>query len=193
LAAHATADAQHALQALQAVVAKASSEQRAIARVLAGDIALAQGDRATAVTALRDARTLSAASGIRQLALRIGLLGARLDPSTLPALDTPTATLANAGVRLQWLRLALAQALASHDVPRAQALYREASALLRGGDTLEAADLHAFGARALAAAGDDAGARAAQARADDARARLRAMLPAALQPGFDNAARVAMP
>jgi hypothetical protein len=181
------------LQTLQPTLAKASREQQAIARAVAGDVALARGDRPTAFAALRDARALSATSGIRQLALRIGLLGARLDPSTLPALDAPTATLANVGLRLQWLQLALAQALASHDVARAQALYREASALLRGGDTLEAADLHALGARALAAAGDDAGARAAQARADDARARLRAALPSALQPGFDAATRGAMP
>jgi hypothetical protein len=58
---------------------------------------------------------------------------------------------------------------------------------------LEAAELHALGARALEAAGDESGARAAQARADDARKRLRAALPASLQPGFDAATRVATP
>jgi tetratricopeptide (TPR) repeat protein len=193
LAAHATTDAQQALQALQPTLAKASSEQQAIARVLGGELALARGDRATALASLRDARALSATSGIRQLALRIALLGARLDPPALRGLDAPTASLGNIGLRLHWLQLAITQAFASRDVARAQALYREASALLRNGDMLEAAELHALGARALAAAGDESGARAAQARADDARKRLRAALPASLQPGFDAAIRVATP
>jgi tetratricopeptide (TPR) repeat protein len=187
MAAHAEDQADRALRDLAPLVAKASSEQRAIARLLAGELAWSRGDRAGAAAALQEARTLSAASGIRQLALRIDLLGARLDPRTLAALDAPTAALGHVGLRLRWLDLALQQARARHDTPRALAAYREAAALLRGGDALGAEALHALGARAFSAAGDTSGARAAQARADEARARLRAGLPAALQPGFDAA------
>lgn len=188
LAAHADGDAEGALRGLEATLAQASSEQRATAKVLAGALALRRGDRRTADAAVREARALSQASGIRQLALRIALFGAQLDPSALPALDAPTATLGNASLRLQWLDLVLRQALARHDTPRALAYYREAAALLRGGDVLPAADLHALGAQALSASGDTAGARAAQARAGDALARLRAGVPAALRTGFDAAA-----
>ena len=187
MAAHADAQAGRALRELAPVVAKASSEQRAIARLLAGELAWSRGDRADATAALREARTLSAASGIRQLTLRIDLLGARLDPRTLKALDAPTAALGHVGLRLRWLELALQQALASHDTSRATALYREAAALLRGGDALGAETLHALGAKALSTAGDASGARAAQARAQDAHARLRAGLPAVLQRDFDAA------
>ena len=189
LAAHADDEAGRALRALEPALAQASSEQRATAQVLAGELALRRGDRRAAETALRAARAASQASGIRQLALRIGLLGAELDPPSLAALDAPTAALGNASLRLRWLALALRQALARHDATPALALYREAATLLRGGDALDAARLHALGAQALSASGDAAGARAAQARADDALARLRAGLPATLRAGFDVATK----
>ena len=56
---------------------------------------------------------------------------------------------------------------------------------LRGHEqALQAADLHALGAMALAGS-DAAGARRAHAEADAARQRLRASLPAKLQTAFD--------
>ena len=189
LAARADAQAAQALAQLQPGLARSSGEQRAIAALLASELAHRRGDRAAAVAALREARTLAAATGIRQLALRAALLGARLDPApaAIAALDAPTASLGNASLRLQWLQLAMQQALAGRDAPRARALYGEAATLLRGGDALPAADLHALGAQALAAVGDAAGARAAQARATDARASLRAGLPPALRASWDAA------
>jgi tetratricopeptide (TPR) repeat protein len=192
-AAHDDAEAERVLRALHPTLAKASSEQRAIGRVLDAELALARGDHGGATTALREARALSAASGIRQLALRIGLLGAQLAPATLPSLDAPTAALGHVALRLQWLELALRQSLDARDTARALRLYREAAALLRAGDVLGAVELHTLGARALTAAGDEAGAHAAQARADEARVHLRSGLPANLQPGFDAAIRRAAP
>jgi tetratricopeptide (TPR) repeat protein len=187
LAAHADADAQRVLTSLQPALAESSVEQQAIAAVQRAELAARAGDRTQAMLALRAARGLTTGSGIRQLQLRIDLLAARLD-GTLPAtLDAATMNLGHVGLRLQWLELAMRNALARRDSARAVAFYNEASTLLRGGDSLQGVALHTLGAAARAGAGDSAGARAAQARADEALATLRSHMPQALRAGFDAA------
>ncbi len=190
LAAHADTDARRALDSLHTALAQSSVEQQAIAAVQHAELAQRGGDRKQASLALRDARRLAASSGIRQLQLRINLLAARLDGTLPVGLDAATANLGHVGLRLQWLELAMRNALARHDPALATALYNEASTLLRGGDSLRGASLHALGALARATAGDAAGARAAQARADEALADLRSGMPRPLLAGFD-AARAA--
>jgi tetratricopeptide (TPR) repeat protein len=186
LAAHADAAARTALDALAPELAEASSEQRAIALVLRAELARRQGDGRAAALALQQARQLAAASGIRQLQLRIELARARSgQPSG--GLDDATATLGNAGLRLQWLQLAMQGMLAARQPARAVTAYKEAAELLRAGDCLYASDLHALGATAYAASGDPAAAAAARARAGDALAVLRSGLPAGLRAGFDAA------
>jgi len=185
LAAGATDEAASALGALAPDLADAPSEQRAIAKVLDADIASSRRDRPRALRAIRDARTLARDSGIRQLLLRIDLFRAALDSRLDPSLDEASASLGHVGLRLQWLELAMRRALAAHDAGRANALYDEAASLLRGGDSLPAASLHALGANARAGIGDNQGAHAARMRADDALATLRANLPERLRSAFD--------
>lgn len=159
------ARAGRALEALAPAVASASSEQRATAEWLHARLAAAAGDAAAAGERLRQAHRLAEASGVRALQLRIALSEAGQRPQALSALDAPTAALGNAGLRLDWLQAALAQAIARGDVRGAGALYDEAAALLRAGDALHAAALHRLGAEARDRAGDHAGAEAARARA----------------------------
>jgi len=185
LAAHADGRARDALQALAPSLKQSPSEQRSIAQLLQAELSARSGDRAAATRALHAARELAASSGIVQLQLRIALVAARLAGTDVASLDAATANLGNVGLRLQWLQLAMQQALARHDTRQALAQYDEANALLRNGNVLEAASLHALGAQARQAGGDDAGARAAQARADDASRALRAALPKTLLAGFD--------
>jgi tetratricopeptide (TPR) repeat protein len=192
LAAHADGEAQRVLASLQQALAESSVEQQAIAAVQRAELAQRGGDRKQAAVALRDARRLTAGSGIRQLQLRIELLAARIDATLPAALDAATANLGHVDLRLQWLELAMRDALARHDPMRATTLYSEASTLLRGGDSVHAIALHTLGAAARAGMGDAAGARAAQARADEARATLRAHLPQSLRAGFDAARSSAM-
>jgi tetratricopeptide (TPR) repeat protein len=186
LAAHADAAARTALDALAPELAESSSEQRAIALVLRAELARRHGDEPATTLALQQARQLAAASGIRQLQLRIELARARIGQAS-GELDDATATLGNAGLRLQWLQLAMQRMLAAQQPARALAAYKEAADLLRAGDCLYAPTLHALGATAYAASGDPAGASAARARAGDARAVLRSDLPAGLRAGFDAA------
>lgn len=187
LAAHADAAARDALDALAPALAESSSEQHAIALVLRAELAARRGDKSAATLALRQARQLTATSGIRQLQLRIALAGARLASTSAGSLDDATSALGHVEMRLQWLDLAMRQALAAHDLVHAAAVYNEAANLLRAGDSLHASALHALGAAARAASGDAAGARAAQARADEALATLRAAMPEQLRAGFDAA------
>jgi tetratricopeptide (TPR) repeat protein len=189
LAAHADAAASTALDALAPALAESSSEQRAIAQVLRAELAERRGDRNASAAALRQARQLSASSGIRQLQLRIALVEMRITHAAAKSLDDATATLGNTGLRLQWLELAMVQSLASHDDASATTAYNEARELLRNGDAVNAHALHRLGASARAAKGDVAGARAAQARADEALAKLRAAMPQSLRGGFDAAGR----
>ena len=184
LAAHALVDADKALQALAQALDEAPSEQRAIAQLLAGELALQRGDRAQALHRVRDARVLATGSGIRQLQLRIDLLQAQATGRLDPALDEATATLGHVGLRLRWLELAIRQALAARDYASASKLYGEAMALLRGGDSIEASTLHQLGAAARAGLGDNAGARAAQLRAEEARSKLIAGIPQDLRAQF---------
>ena len=189
LAAHADAAASTALDALAPALAESSSEQRAIAQVLRAELAARRGDRNASTAALRQARQLSASSGIRQLQLRIALVEVRIAHAAAKTLDDATATLGNAGLRLQWLELAMAQSLASHDYASATTAYNEARELLRNGDALNAHALHRLGASARAANADVAGARAARVRADEAMVKLRAAMPQSLRAGFDVAGK----
>lgn len=187
LAAHADDGARKALDALQPGLAQASSEQRAIAQLQLAELARRGNDAAAAVRHLREARQLAEASGVRQLQLRIDLFEADARPALLDALDTPTAGLGHAGLRLEWLRQRMRRELAAGRPARAAADYNEAAALLRAGDALPAYELHALGARARAGNGDDAGAEAARARAQQALEAVRSHLPSALRGGFDAA------
>lgn len=190
LSAHAPDLAQRVLDALQPALGEVSVEQRAIAQLVRAQRARDVGDHDVAVKALRDARRLAASSGVRQLQLRIDLLALRMQPedaAAVSALDAATETLGHAGLRLGWLELALQRALAARDVTQARALYREAAAMLRGGEFIRAEALHRLGAAAHTLAGDASSARAAVARADEARAALRAALPLALRARFDAA------
>ncbi|MDB6163074.1 MAG: tetratricopeptide repeat family protein [Xanthomonadaceae bacterium] len=193
LAAHADGQAQQVLSALQPAVAKASAEQRAIAQLLQAELAQRANSPHKASQALRAASQVATGSGIRELHLRIALEGARMGGTLAPALDEATASLGHVELRLQWLQLAMQQALAAHDPARAASLYNEAANLLRAGDSIHAAALHALGAAARNGVGDAAGARAAQARADEARSRVRSLVPKALQAVFDAAETVGAP
>ena len=191
LAAAAPAQARAALEAIQADLDGTSLEQQALARLLESRVAAAGGDRRDATRALRQAQDAARRSGVRALQLRIALEQARGDATRLAALDAPTAALGHAALRLDWLRERMRIALARNDVAAANAAYREASGLLRGGEALHSPALHALGALARQAAGDVAGAQSAQARATQARAAIRDTLPVALRSGFDRAGQAA--
>jgi hypothetical protein len=81
----------------------------------------------------------------------------------------------------------MARALDAGDARRATTLYAQAAGLLRGGDSLHAATLHALGARALDASGDTAGAAGARSAAGQARASLRAGMPQGMLARYDDA------
>ncbi|MCD9032269.1 protein kinase [Luteimonas sp. Y-2-2-4F] len=183
LAAEAGAQAGAGLDALVGDLAEASLEQRAIAALLRGDLARRAGDAGAASAAWAEADRLAARSGIPLLQLDIAL---RRTPARAD-LDAATARLGHAGLRLQYLEQAIAQALAGGDATAATAAYREAQRLLRAGAYLRADRLHALGAQAAAAAGDAAAADAARADADAARLALRERVPDALRDGFDAA------
>jgi tetratricopeptide (TPR) repeat protein len=188
LAAHADKAAEAMLDSLTPSLHRTSREQRAIALVLRAELAARHGDDAGTRRALSSARTLAASSGIRLLQLRIALAEARLLGKPAPTLGTDTAALGNAGLRLQWLQLAMQQALARGDAAHALDLYRDALPLLRDGDWLHAGTLHALGARASELQGDADGAAAARLRALAADAALRSSVPPGLLAGFDAAA-----
>lgn len=166
------------LAALQPELARASTEQRAIAGRLAAEVAAARGDSAGATAALRRAMPLAAASGVRALQVELDLLQARLAGRAPPALDVATAALGNARLRLQWIDIAMASALAQGDATAALRLYREAGAWLRDDASPLAASIHARAAEAHRAAGDAASAAEATAAARAARERFAAARPA---------------
>ena len=186
LAMHADADATRALDALAPTLAQASSEQRAIAASLRAQLAQARGDAAAARSQLAEAARLASASGAKALQLQVALQGP--DAGTL---DVDTRTLGHAALRLRWLETAMTNALARGDAPAAVAAYRDAQTRLRAGDFQRAPQLHALGARALAATGDKPGAATATAAAARAHAQLRAQIPDARRAIFDAASRLA--
>jgi hypothetical protein len=188
LAAHADKAAEAMLDSLTPSLHRTSREQRAIALVLRAELAARHGDDAGTRRALASARTLAGSSGIRLLQLRIALAEARLLGKPAPTLGPDTAALGNAGLRLQWLQLAMQQALARGDAAHARVLYRDALPLLRDGDWLHAGTLHALGARASELQGDADGATAARLRAQAADTALRSSVPPGLLAGFDAAA-----
>lgn len=182
--AQALAEARRLLDEQDKPLAQASSEQRAIAYLLQAQLAAREQRAAQTGPALRQARQLAEASGVRQLQLQIALEQAgneRVDPS----LDRATASLGHAGLRLAWLELAMRQALAASNPALALGHYREAVQRLRDGDFHRARALHRLGARAYAATGDVAGERSARNKADAALKTMRDGLPPGLRAGFD--------
>jgi tetratricopeptide (TPR) repeat protein len=171
--------ARRELDALQADLAQASTEQRAIAGRLAAQ--LARGDSRAAAAALRTALPLAQASGVRALQLELELLQARVSGRDTAPLDAPTASLGNAGLRLSWIDATMTRALAARDTATVLRLYREATPWLRDNASRVVASIHAQAARAHAIDGDDAGAREADAAARAAREQFAARLPAAMR------------
>ncbi|GAB2515830.1 protein kinase domain-containing protein [Lysobacter humi (ex Lee et al. 2017)] len=181
LAAGAAEQADRALAALRGDLGQASSEQRAIASRLAAERALAAGDRRAASAAVQAAAPLAQASGVRVLQLELDLLRARIGSADAAALDRATAALGNAGLRLEWLEVATAAAMARGDTAAAVAHYREARALLRDAHPPGAARLHATGAEALRASGDRLGADDADRARREAAEALAASIPPPLR------------
>lgn len=185
LVVHASTAASKALDALAPSIVQAPAEQRGIAALMRAELARRAGDRAAQMQSLAQAGHQAQASGVRLLQLQVALAGdsARADP----ALDTSTATLGHAALRLQWTASAMARALDGRDPVTAVRLYRDALPLLRRGDSLYAYRLHALGTNALTEAGDAAAALSASEAADAALLGLRAGMPEGLREGFDAA------
>ena len=177
----ARARARSELDPLVAGAASASLEQRAGVEIVRAELALHAGEMSDARAALDRARPLADASGVRTLQLRTALLLARIDPHAESGLDAATAALGNAELRLDWLTLAMRRALATGDAANATRAYREATGLMRGGETLNASHIHALGASALRLVGDSTAAADAERAATVATARFRASLPADLR------------
>ena len=183
LAAGAVDQAARVYDTLEPALAEASTEQLALARLVRAQLDLQAGHADRAASVLKEAAKLADTSGVAQLQLQAALQAARAGEA-VRALDTRTAALGNASLRLAWLELALRDDAMRRDARAAAAHYREASLLLRAGDAQRAASLHALAARALAT-GDPAAAHAAHARAVAARDAFRAALPQDLRAGFD--------
>jgi tetratricopeptide (TPR) repeat protein len=163
-------------KALATIGADVGNEQRAAAALLWARFARQAGDRAAEAKALAQARRAAEASGMQAMKLRVAIA---TDP--VDGLDAPTRELGHLGVRLDWLRAAMRRALASGDDARAAHWYAEARGALRGHESaVQAADLHALGAKALAGK-DPAAAATAREKAGAAHARLLAALPEALR------------
>lgn len=173
-----TVAARDALAALEPRLAGASSEQQAIAALVRARLALERGDASARRRALDEAARFAAASGVRQLQLQVAL--ERAPRVREPALEAAISALGHLALRLRWTEAAMREALAAGDADAAVRLYRDIAPRLRRIDYLRAAELHDLGARALAAAGDDAAATRAKAQADAARRAiqpLRAVTP----------------
>jgi len=155
-----------------------SREQQAREAIVQAELAVRAGQAREAKATLAQAQPLAEASGVRELQIRLALLRAWLDPQAAAGLDAGTAALGNAELRLDWLMLAMRQALAAHDAEAALHAYREATTWMRGSPMLAAAYLHTLGARAERLAGDPVAARDADQAAASALATLRAHLPA---------------
>ncbi|WP_133480108.1 tetratricopeptide repeat protein, partial [Cognatilysobacter segetis] len=173
------ASAQRELDALRADLAQASTEQRAIAGRLAARTAQSRGDTRGALVALRAALPQAQASGVRALQLELDLLQARLAGRDVATLDAPTASLGNAALRLDWIDVAMARALAARDGTTVLRLYLEAAPWLRDNASRVAASIHAQAAQAHRLDGDEPGAREAEAAAREASTRFAARLPSA--------------
>lgn len=181
LAAGAFSEAQRELKLLDAGDPSASSEQRAGVEIVRAQLALHDGDTQGASAALDRAKPLAHASGVRELQLRVALLRAQIDPHGDGGLDAATAALGNAELRLDWLILAMQQALAAHDATTAVRAYREATSLMHGSEVLNAPQIYTLGMRAQRLAGDNAAAADAEHAAAAALASFRAKLPADFQ------------
>lgn len=186
LAARADAQARETLEAVQPRLETATSEQRAIAGMLEADLLAQEGRTREAAAALRQASQLALASGVRQLQLQIALREARLGArrNADAGLDTATARLGHAGLRLAWLEWQMEKALEREDAAAARSAYREATGLLRSGDYRHAWKVHRLGAEALAGEGDLAGAERALARAGSTHDAAVAAVPDMLRDRF---------
>lgn len=181
LAAGAEATARRELKPLESADPGTSVEQRAGVEIVRAQLALHAGDLESTVAALDNAQPLAKASGVRELQLRVALLRAHIDPRADTGLDSATAMLGNAELRLDWLTLAMKHALAAHDATAARRAYREAISLMHGSEVLGAPQIYTLGASAQRLAGDAAGAAAAEQAAAAAQAAFRAKLPTQLR------------
>lgn len=182
MSAQADAEAGRQLEALAPDLDEAPPEQRARAELLKAGLERRSGRAMQAATALQRARQLAATSGVRQLQLQIDLDDASAgDPRAYEGLDAATATLGHAGLRLEWLELAMQRALAANDPASALDAYREATVLLRNGEYRGAVRLHRLAATAHTSTGDMRGVQAANAEAETAQALLHEHLPANLR------------
>lgn len=200
-AAHADAQAREVLQALAPLLARGSSEQRGIAALLRAQLAdgrrngvpahgerngqLAHGERDDERAALAQARLEAGRSGVRLLQLQVALQTAEADGRLDPQLEQDIAALGHAGLRLQADAARMRLALAGGDAEAALRAYRQAQPLLRRGEHLQAAGLHALAAQAQHALGRGADAGASQARALAEHRRVREQLPPALRVGYE--------
>ncbi|WP_394540624.1 serine/threonine-protein kinase [Lysobacter enzymogenes] len=184
-AAHAGAQARATLDALAPQLAQASSEQRGIAALLRAQLDRAGGERSGERAALGQARQHAARSGVRLLQLQVAVQAAEADGRFEPPLQRDIDALGHACLRLQAAGARMRLALAAGDADAALRAYRDAQPLLRRGDHLEAATLHALAAQAQRARSLDAAASEARALAE--RQRLREQLPPALRAGYDPA------
>ncbi|HEY1138740.1 MAG TPA: protein kinase [Lysobacter sp.] len=181
---HADNEARKALASLAEAIAQSSSEQRGIAALLESLLATREGDTAAASKTYTQARQFAAASGIRQLQLRVAIHG----KGDLAALDAPTAALGNVPLRLEWTEAMLA-AYSNNPVKESASgrIYRSIAPFLRRGDYAHAFRIHALAATELA---DNNMARSAADRACESLSALRSHIPASLQAGFDGASEV---
>ena len=174
--------AQQTLDGIQARLARASSEQRAIAALLRARIAKARRARDDFRAALPVARQEAAASGVRVLQLEAQLLAG----ASTPELGAEIRMLGHLPLWLTWAQQRLQAELTAGRAASAVDLYRQVRDVL---DEMreygEAWRLHRLGARALARHGDSAAADAASAAADAALARVREAAPSRLLPTLD--------
>jgi tetratricopeptide (TPR) repeat protein len=179
MAAHADVDARKVLAELKDPIAQASSEQRGIAALLDAMLAARAGNAAASKQALAQARQFAAASGIRQLQLRVALHGT----DDVAALGTQISALGHVPLRLEWAEATMVRARATPGrEPDIARLYREAAPLLRRGDYGRAFRIHDLAAATL---GDPNAARSAADQACTALDKLRVHVPAALRAGFE--------
>ena len=184
MAAYADIEARKALAGLGEAVAQSSSEQRGIAALLESLLAASAGDAAAANKAYAQARRFAAASGIRQLQLRVAIHG----KSDLAELDEPTAALGNVPLRLEWMEAMLeAKAAAPGKDAALERTYRNIAPMLRRGDYGRAFRIHGLAAPELA---DGNASRSAAERACESLSALRSHIPAPLRAGFDGASEV---
>ena len=168
-----------AKQALAQLGDDLGNEQRAAAALLRARFARQAGDRTAEAAALALARQAADASGMNAMKLRVAIA---TDPGE--PLEEATRELGHFGVRLDWLRASMRQGLARGDAAGAAARYAQARTLLQGHEAaVQAADLHALGARALEATDASAAARA-RGQATAARERMLAALPEPMRKSF---------